>query len=100
MKSEGGSGGNWYAMENSREHVTRRKYYLNVCRPLNPVPGCDRYASACQMKYENNEVCLVFSLDSKAWCVKVVVLELLIRAACCPGEASCTDTYHIESVQT
>ncbi|XP_029327247.1 cation-independent mannose-6-phosphate receptor [Mus caroli] len=55
VKSEGGSGGNWYAMENSREHVTRRKYYLNVCRPLNPVPGCDRYASACQMKYENHE---------------------------------------------
>ncbi|EDL83054.1 insulin-like growth factor 2 receptor, isoform CRA_d [Rattus norvegicus] len=55
VKFEGGRGGNWYAMENSREHFTRRKYYLNVCRPLNPVPGCDRYASACQMKYENNE---------------------------------------------
>ncbi|KAH0519980.1 Cation-independent mannose-6-phosphate receptor [Microtus ochrogaster] len=55
VKSEGGRGGNWYAMENSREHVTRRKYYLNVCRPLNPVPGCDRYASACQMRYENKE---------------------------------------------
>uniref|UniRef100_A0A250YMQ6 Cation-independent mannose-6-phosphate receptor n=1 Tax=Castor canadensis TaxID=51338 RepID=A0A250YMQ6_CASCN len=55
VKSEGSRGGNWYAMDNSREHVTWRKYYINVCRPLNPVPGCDRYASACQMKYENNQ---------------------------------------------
>ncbi|XP_052025662.1 cation-independent mannose-6-phosphate receptor isoform X3 [Apodemus sylvaticus] len=55
VKYEGGSGGNWYAMENSREYITRRKYYLNVCRPLNPVPGCDRYASVCQMKYENRQ---------------------------------------------
>nr|XP_045014516.1 cation-independent mannose-6-phosphate receptor [Jaculus jaculus] len=55
VKSEGGRGGNWYAMDNSREHVTWRKYYINVCRPLNPVPGCDRYASACQMKYRNDQ---------------------------------------------
>ncbi|MBZ3890423.1 Cation-independent mannose-6-phosphate receptor, partial [Sciurus carolinensis] len=54
-KSEGGRGGNWFAMDSSGEHVTWRKYYLNVCRPLNPVPGCDRYASACQMKYEENQ---------------------------------------------
>ncbi|KAM4815966.1 cation-independent mannose-6-phosphate receptor [Urocitellus parryii] len=54
-KSEGGLGGNWYAMDNSGEHVTWRKYYINVCRPLNPVPGCDRYTSACQMKYEKDQ---------------------------------------------
>ncbi|XP_019519312.1 PREDICTED: cation-independent mannose-6-phosphate receptor [Hipposideros armiger] len=54
-KSEGGRGGNWYAMDNAGEHNTWRKYYINVCRPLNPVPGCDRYASACQMKYENSQ---------------------------------------------
>uniref|UniRef100_A0A8C5VW34 Cation-independent mannose-6-phosphate receptor n=1 Tax=Microcebus murinus TaxID=30608 RepID=A0A8C5VW34_MICMU len=54
-KSEGGRGGNWYAMDTSGEHVTWRKYYINVCRPLNPVPGCDRYASACQMKYEKDQ---------------------------------------------
>ncbi|XP_023074848.1 cation-independent mannose-6-phosphate receptor isoform X1 [Piliocolobus tephrosceles] len=54
-KSEGGVGGNWYAMDNSGEHVTWRKYYINVCRPLNPVPGCNRYASACQMKYEKDQ---------------------------------------------
>ncbi|XP_037673819.1 cation-independent mannose-6-phosphate receptor [Choloepus didactylus] len=51
-KSEGGHGGNWYAMDNGGERTTWRKYYINVCRPLNPVPGCDRYASACQMKYD------------------------------------------------
>ncbi|OBS58274.1 hypothetical protein A6R68_10601, partial [Neotoma lepida] len=55
VKFEGGSGGNWYAMENSRERVSRRKYYINVCRPLNPVRGCDRYASVCQMRYEIKE---------------------------------------------
>ncbi|KAK2501049.1 hypothetical protein MC885_011037 [Smutsia gigantea] len=54
-KAEGSRGGNWYAIDNAGEHSTWRKYYINVCRPLNPVPGCDRYASACQMKYENNQ---------------------------------------------
>lgn len=54
-KSEGGRGGNWYAMDNAGERTTWRKYYINVCRPLSPVPGCDRYASACQMKYESGQ---------------------------------------------
>ncbi|KAM5228759.1 cation-independent mannose-6-phosphate receptor [Ctenodactylus gundi] len=54
-KSEGGRGENWHAMDKTGEHVTWRKYYINVCRPLNPVPGCDRYASACQMKYEKDQ---------------------------------------------
>ncbi|XP_017311659.1 cation-independent mannose-6-phosphate receptor isoform X1 [Ictalurus punctatus] len=30
-----------------------RTYYINVCRPLRPVPGCDRLASVCQIKYES-----------------------------------------------
>lgn len=55
-KSEGGRGGNWYALDSAGPHSTWRKYYINVCRPLNPVPGCDRYASACQMKYESHQV--------------------------------------------
>uniref|UniRef100_A0A8C8S5J2 Insulin like growth factor 2 receptor n=1 Tax=Pelusios castaneus TaxID=367368 RepID=A0A8C8S5J2_9SAUR len=46
-------GDNWYAMDNS-EPNERKKYYINVCRPLIPVPGCDRYASGCQMKYEKD----------------------------------------------
>ncbi|XP_022416368.1 cation-independent mannose-6-phosphate receptor [Delphinapterus leucas] len=54
-KSKGGHGGNWYALDNAGAHSTWRKYYINVCRPLNPVPGCDRYASACQMKYQNDQ---------------------------------------------
>ncbi|KAM7135316.1 cation-independent mannose-6-phosphate receptor isoform 2-T2 [Molossus nigricans] len=54
-KSDGGSEGNWYALDSAGEHSLWRKYYINVCRPLNPVPGCDRYAAACQMRYENNQ---------------------------------------------
>ncbi|XP_043744063.1 cation-independent mannose-6-phosphate receptor [Cervus elaphus] len=54
-KSEGGPGGNWYSLDNGGARNTWRKYYINVCRPLNPVPGCDRYASACQMKYQGEQ---------------------------------------------
>ncbi|EPY85235.1 cation-independent mannose-6-phosphate receptor precursor [Camelus ferus] len=54
-KSEGGRGGNWYAMDNAGPRSTWRKYYINVCRPLSPVPGCDRYASACQMKFDSSQ---------------------------------------------
>lgn len=43
-------------MDNAGERRTWRKYYLNVCRPLNPVPGCDRYAAACQMRYTSSQV--------------------------------------------
>ncbi|XP_066228988.1 cation-independent mannose-6-phosphate receptor isoform X1 [Saccopteryx leptura] len=54
-RSEGGPDGNWYALDSAGEHNTWRKYYINVCRPLRPVPGCDRYAAACQMRYENRQ---------------------------------------------
>ncbi|XP_004449849.1 cation-independent mannose-6-phosphate receptor isoform X2 [Dasypus novemcinctus] len=54
-KSEGGRGRNWYALDNAGEQTTWRKYYLNVCRPLNPVLGCDRYAAACQMRFEKDQ---------------------------------------------
>lgn len=43
-------------MDSAGEHRLWRKYYINVCRPLNPVPGCDRFASACQMKYVKEQV--------------------------------------------
>lgn len=43
---------NWYAMDTSADQ--RKKYYINVCRPLNPVLGCDQNASVCQMKYEKD----------------------------------------------
>ncbi|XP_060722164.1 cation-independent mannose-6-phosphate receptor [Tachysurus vachellii] len=37
---------NWEAPDISRQRV----YYINVCRPLVPVSGCDRLASVCQIK--------------------------------------------------
>lgn len=43
-------------MDSAGEHNAWRKYYINVCRPLSPVPGCDRYAAACQMKYVKDQV--------------------------------------------
>lgn len=56
-------GENWYAMDNSRPSE-RKKYYINVCRPLIAVPGCDRRASVCQMKYEQVSVS---TLSSPTW---------------------------------
>ncbi|XP_038598480.1 LOW QUALITY PROTEIN: cation-independent mannose-6-phosphate receptor [Tachyglossus aculeatus] len=50
-KSEASGGSNWYALDKPEEPSRWKKYYINVCRPLNPVPGCDRNASACQMTY-------------------------------------------------
>ncbi|KAM5165693.1 cation-independent mannose-6-phosphate receptor [Mantella aurantiaca] len=40
---------NWYSMDD--EHEKRRKYYINVCRSLVPVTGCDPFTSVCQMEY-------------------------------------------------
>ncbi|KAK3516697.1 hypothetical protein QTP70_022183, partial [Hemibagrus guttatus] len=37
---------NWEATDIN----TLKVYYINVCRPLRPVPGCDRLASVCQIK--------------------------------------------------
>ncbi|XP_030627174.1 cation-independent mannose-6-phosphate receptor [Chanos chanos] len=48
-RSRGGR--NWQAMYHS-DLNSRRKYYINVCRPLLPVSGCARQASVCEMKYE------------------------------------------------
>ncbi|KAL6096173.1 igf2r [Pungitius sinensis] len=41
---------NWQVMDLS-DTLNLKKYYFNICRPLNAVPGCDRQASVCQMKY-------------------------------------------------
>uniref|UniRef100_A0A673X295 Insulin-like growth factor 2 receptor n=1 Tax=Salmo trutta TaxID=8032 RepID=A0A673X295_SALTR len=43
---------NWQAMDLSDPN-NLRKYYINVCRPLNAVQGCDRQASVCQIKYQH-----------------------------------------------
>lgn len=40
---------NWYSIDEG--HGKRRKYYINVCRSLIPVTGCDPFASVCQMEY-------------------------------------------------
>uniref|UniRef100_A0A8C2ZDD4 Insulin-like growth factor 2 receptor n=1 Tax=Cyclopterus lumpus TaxID=8103 RepID=A0A8C2ZDD4_CYCLU len=41
---------NWQVMDLS-DSMNLKKYYINICRPINAVPGCDRHASVCQMKY-------------------------------------------------
>ncbi|KAJ8009057.1 hypothetical protein DPEC_G00084890 [Dallia pectoralis] len=49
--SRSGGQKNWEAMDQADPN-DRRKYYINVCRPLNAVVGCERQASVCQMKYQ------------------------------------------------
>uniref|UniRef100_A0A672Q5X8 Cation-independent mannose-6-phosphate receptor-like n=1 Tax=Sinocyclocheilus grahami TaxID=75366 RepID=A0A672Q5X8_SINGR len=44
-------GRNWQAMHTS-DPSSLRKYYINICRPLKAVPGCDRKASVCEVKFE------------------------------------------------
>lgn len=39
-----------------------KKYHINICRPLNPIAGCDRQASVCQTKYIVEEVTAAGSL--------------------------------------
>ncbi|XP_053567150.1 cation-independent mannose-6-phosphate receptor [Bombina bombina] len=48
-KSHDGHAVNWYAMDSKSEK--HKKYYINVCQSIIPVPGCDRFASVCQMEY-------------------------------------------------
>ncbi|KAG8444174.1 hypothetical protein GDO86_009380 [Hymenochirus boettgeri] len=40
---------NWYALD--RKSSLPKKYYINICRPLVPVQGCDHFASVCQTEY-------------------------------------------------
>ncbi|XP_056283695.1 cation-independent mannose-6-phosphate receptor [Pseudoliparis swirei] len=48
--SRSSSTSNWQVMDLS-DSMNLKKYYINICRPINAVPGCDRHASICQMKY-------------------------------------------------
>ncbi|KAK2889903.1 cation-independent mannose-6-phosphate receptor [Channa argus] len=43
--------GNWEVMDLTE--TQNKKYYINVCRPINPVLGCDRHASVCQTLYNS-----------------------------------------------
>lgn len=47
-------GRNWQAMQTS-DPSGPRKYYINICQPLKAVPGCDRKASVCEMKFETGK---------------------------------------------
>uniref|UniRef100_A0A3Q3MKC2 Insulin-like growth factor 2 receptor n=1 Tax=Mastacembelus armatus TaxID=205130 RepID=A0A3Q3MKC2_9TELE len=44
------SDSNWAPLD-LIDTTNRKKYYINICRPINPVPGCDQHASVCQTKY-------------------------------------------------
>uniref|UniRef100_A0A672PLU1 Cation-independent mannose-6-phosphate receptor-like n=1 Tax=Sinocyclocheilus grahami TaxID=75366 RepID=A0A672PLU1_SINGR len=50
-------GRNWQAMQTS-DPSGPRKYYINICQPLKAVPGCDRKASVCEVKFEADKVSL------------------------------------------
>ncbi|KAJ8396205.1 hypothetical protein AAFF_G00020720 [Aldrovandia affinis] len=54
-KSERSGGKNWLAMDMGSQPNDLKKYYINVCRPINPVTGCDRLTSVCEMKYVPKE---------------------------------------------
>ncbi|XP_075059666.1 cation-independent mannose-6-phosphate receptor [Mixophyes fleayi] len=47
-KVQGEHSSNWFATEGSS------KYYINVCRSLVPVIGCDPFAAVCQMDYNKD----------------------------------------------
>ncbi|CAJ0951947.1 unnamed protein product [Ranitomeya imitator] len=49
-KVQGELSSNWFAMDQTQE--THKKYYINVCRSLVPLKGCDPFAAVCQMGYE------------------------------------------------
>ncbi|XP_049445309.1 cation-independent mannose-6-phosphate receptor isoform X1 [Epinephelus fuscoguttatus] len=45
---------NWQTMDLS-DPMNLKKYYINICRPINAVAGCDRNAAVCQMKYISDQ---------------------------------------------
>lgn len=55
------TGINWMVMDLS-DTASLKKYHINICRPLNPVAGCDRHASVCQTQYIVEEVTAAGSL--------------------------------------
>ncbi|KAM4042759.1 cation-independent mannose-6-phosphate receptor [Anomaloglossus baeobatrachus] len=49
-KVQGEHSSNWFAMDQTQD--SHKKYYINVCRSLVPVKGCDPFAAVCQVGYE------------------------------------------------
>ncbi|XP_063773902.1 cation-independent mannose-6-phosphate receptor [Pseudophryne corroboree] len=47
-KVQGEHSSNWFAIDG------RSKYYINVCRSLVPVMGCDPFAAVCQMENKDS----------------------------------------------
>lgn len=54
--SRSASSGNWQVMDLS-DTTNLKKYYINICRPLNPALDCDRHASVCQTRFIQDQVC-------------------------------------------
>ncbi|XP_038048004.1 cation-independent mannose-6-phosphate receptor-like [Patiria miniata] len=52
---------NWSFVDDSDPQGNRKKYYINVCRPVNPVKGCGAFAGACQTEFNNNQEVLSIS---------------------------------------
>uniref|UniRef100_A0A8C1GAT4 Insulin-like growth factor 2 receptor n=1 Tax=Cyprinus carpio TaxID=7962 RepID=A0A8C1GAT4_CYPCA len=68
-------GRNWQAMQSS-DPSGPRKYYINICRPLKAVPGCDRRASVCEVKFEADKVSfLVVEISNLGIAKKGPVIE-------------------------
>ncbi|KAM9355931.1 cation-independent mannose-6-phosphate receptor [Pholidichthys leucotaenia] len=45
---------NWQVMDLTNRGKPR-KYYINICRPINPVLNCSRDASVCQVEYQTSQ---------------------------------------------
>jgi len=56
-----------------------RKYYINVCQPLKPVPGCDRSASVCEMKFEIGKVSSLTVNIRREWTKFMVKFIFMVK---------------------
>lgn len=74
LSFSGGKRENWYAMDDSVQDG-RKKYYINICRPLNPVPGCDRWASVCERQYKQVDVSIFILMPN--YLPRILVLDYL-----------------------
>uniref|UniRef100_A0A673C0F7 Insulin-like growth factor 2 receptor n=1 Tax=Sphaeramia orbicularis TaxID=375764 RepID=A0A673C0F7_9TELE len=100
--SRSSSRSNWQAMDLS-DIGNRKKYYINICRPLNPVLGCDRHASVCQMKYTSDQVVSVSNMgESKRGPIiegpDRLLLEFTDGSVCMSDGQKLTYTTHIRLV--
>uniref|UniRef100_A0A3Q4GTY1 Insulin-like growth factor 2 receptor n=1 Tax=Neolamprologus brichardi TaxID=32507 RepID=A0A3Q4GTY1_NEOBR len=62
-----------------------KKYYINVCRPISPVHGCDRDASICEMKYVTKQVFSNMGISKRGPIIEArdrLMLEFTDGSAC------------------